>query len=292
LQNTIVALRPILPNVPFDLPNSVRALDPTMPLGTVLDTMAFSPAGDPITVVNHEVNFGWEYVWHCHILAHEENDMMRTMAFAVTPPAPSGLSITMIKKSVVLTWMDNSLGETGFLIERANDLGFTIGLTSFQVGKDVTTFTDGTGLSNKLSYFYRVKAINTVGDTWDYAAAAGNPGATNFPTLTVSSSWSNIVGAPSGTTTLLTLTQGALQGDPVVATWSYVPGGDQTGFEVQRATNAAFTQGLQRFRVGGTVLSYSDTSTKAGILYYYRVVPTNAFGMGAWSNTLSITPHK
>jgi len=22
-------------------------------------------------------NFGWEYVWHCHLLGHEENDMMR-----------------------------------------------------------------------------------------------------------------------------------------------------------------------------------------------------------------------
>ena len=24
-------------------------------------------------------NFGWEYVWHCHILGHEENDMMRAL---------------------------------------------------------------------------------------------------------------------------------------------------------------------------------------------------------------------
>ncbi len=30
-------------------------------------------------------NFGWEYVWHCHILSHEENDMMRAMGFAVPP---------------------------------------------------------------------------------------------------------------------------------------------------------------------------------------------------------------
>jgi len=26
-------------------------------------------------------NFGWEYVWHCHILSHEENDMMRAVVF-------------------------------------------------------------------------------------------------------------------------------------------------------------------------------------------------------------------
>ena len=26
-------------------------------------------------------NFGHEYVWHCHILSHEENDMMRPVIF-------------------------------------------------------------------------------------------------------------------------------------------------------------------------------------------------------------------
>ena len=36
LQDTIVALRPIIPNVPFDLPNSVRLIDPTKPEGTIL----------------------------------------------------------------------------------------------------------------------------------------------------------------------------------------------------------------------------------------------------------------
>ncbi len=30
---------------------------------------------------NQMVNFGHEYVWHCHILSHEENDMMRPIIF-------------------------------------------------------------------------------------------------------------------------------------------------------------------------------------------------------------------
>ena len=42
-----------------------------------------SPTGKPVKVVNKVVNFGWEYVWHCHILSHEEMDMMRPMAFTV-----------------------------------------------------------------------------------------------------------------------------------------------------------------------------------------------------------------
>lgn len=290
LQNTIVALRPILPNVPFDVPNSVRPLDPTMPIGAVLDTLAFSPDAQPITVVNHVVNFGWEYVWHCHILAHEENDMMRVMAFAVTPVAPGSLVVLVTNKNTVLNWADNSLGETGFIIERANDIGFTTGLVAFEVGKDVTTYLDGR-LSNKLSWYYRVKAINVVGDTWDYATA-DNPNVMNFPTISVSSAYSNVAGAPTGTTTLLTLTQGAVQGSPVIATWVYSPGGDQTGFEVQRATDPAFTQGLQKFKVAGNVLTFSDKSTKPGTVYYYRVAATNVLGTGVWSNTMAIVPNK
>jgi hypothetical protein len=56
------------------------------PLG---DMMGFSqiditdggPLATPVT--NELTNFGWEFVWHCHILSHEENDMMRSTIFKV-----------------------------------------------------------------------------------------------------------------------------------------------------------------------------------------------------------------
>ncbi len=37
-------------------------------------------------------NFGWEYVWHCHILSHEEMDMMRPQMVAEPPPAVTDLA--------------------------------------------------------------------------------------------------------------------------------------------------------------------------------------------------------
>jgi hypothetical protein len=43
------------------------------------------PSGNPVTVTNDYVNFGWEYVWHCHILGHEENDMMRLLVLEQYP---------------------------------------------------------------------------------------------------------------------------------------------------------------------------------------------------------------
>jgi hypothetical protein len=86
LEDTIVALRPIIPQVPFVLPESIRPLNPTQPLGS---TMGFGQL-DPLTggaleplQTNVMANFGFEYTWHCHILSHEENDMMRVTVFKV-----------------------------------------------------------------------------------------------------------------------------------------------------------------------------------------------------------------
>ena len=130
LEDTIVAIRPIIPKFDVaggfteELPNSVRPLDPMMPLGSTMgfnNTDAFGNPTDPI--INEMVNFGWEYVFHCHILSHEEMDMMRPVSVAMPPRAPSDLAGTIegkgSKQSVVLTWVDNSITETSFTVKRA-----------------------------------------------------------------------------------------------------------------------------------------------------------------------------
>ena len=118
LEIAFFALRPTVPTVsqvPFEVPNSVRLIDPTLPEGATLPPPG--PAGwfDPATnaipeILNHYVNFGWEYVWHCHILSHEEMDFMHTLVFAAPPPAPMNLAATpsTLPLSVGLTWADNS----------------------------------------------------------------------------------------------------------------------------------------------------------------------------------------
>lgn len=186
LETTIVALRPVAPaNIPFDIPNSVRAIDPTMPLGTVLKGGPggfVDVTGEPVTVINRLVNYGWEYVFHCHVLGHEELDMMHSMVFAVAPKAPTNLTAVQNGTGVTLTWKGNSLGETGFTIQRANDVNFTIGVVNFTVGPHVTTYTDSP--INRQQYYYRVQANNLVGDTTAYAAPA-----VGFPHVSVNSVW-------------------------------------------------------------------------------------------------------
>jgi len=207
LEDAIVALRPIIPkNLPFDLPNSNRPLDPTMPTTPVGSTVGFTnvdPSGQPAPVTNHVINFGWEYVWHCHLLGHEENIMMRPMAIAVAPIKPTTLSATRFSSTEVrLTWKDESLNEKSWTIQRATNLAgpwTTLGTipttTEGTVGTIVPTlptlyYSDAAAPSGT-QYWYQVIASNVVGDTTTYTLPA-----TGYPNVSVDS-------APSDTATVL-----------------------------------------------------------------------------------------
>jgi FtsP/CotA-like multicopper oxidase with cupredoxin domain len=189
LEHAIVAMRPVAPTQPFDLPNSLRLIDPTLPAGVTLKggpNGFIDPSGNAAPVVNHVVNFGWEYVWHCHILSHEEMDMMHSMSLAVAPRLPLDLQAAYTSPNVTLTWMDNSLNETGFIVERASSPDGPWDVLSSSIPAvdgtgTLVTFIDGT-VTSGVDYYYRVSATNVVGDTTVYA-----PPAVGYPTTTVSS---------------------------------------------------------------------------------------------------------
>jgi FtsP/CotA-like multicopper oxidase with cupredoxin domain len=190
LEDAIVALRPIIPIVPFQMPNSVRALDVTMPLGSTTGFFGQDPYGIPVSILNQLVNFGWEYVWHCHLLGHEENDMMRPIIIAVPPETPTLLATASSAPPLVFTWNDNSLNATSFTVERATDPDFTINLTEFPVVKApgiAQTFTDTTALASTL-YYYRVFANDDVG---------GITGAPSEPSTTAVSLPADVAKFPS-----------------------------------------------------------------------------------------------
>jgi len=96
LEDAVVALKPKKQVLPFALPISQRPIDVTMPTSASI-TVISDPArgGTTSSVLNAPANYGFEYVWHCHILGHEENDFMRPMIFLVPtapPPAPGALT--------------------------------------------------------------------------------------------------------------------------------------------------------------------------------------------------------
>ena len=51
---------------------------------------------------------------------------------------------------------------------------------------------------------------------------------------------------------------------------------NQTGFQIDRTTNSAFTANLTTFTAAANATSYSDTAVTAGTSYYYRVRATNS----------------
>ena len=124
LEDIVVALRPNAPSLPFGVPTSNRLLDPTNLEGSFIQFTGVDVNGNPVTVFNNLTNFGWEYVWHCHLLGHEENDMMRPLVMnpATSPPAaPSALTVTGVGPfRVNLTWTDNSTNESGSRVQRTN----------------------------------------------------------------------------------------------------------------------------------------------------------------------------
>ena len=83
LEAIFIAQKADLPVLPFAVPDSIRPLNPSQPLGSTAGFTNIDPkTGNPITTtptINVMTNFGHEYVWHCHILGHEENDMMRPL---------------------------------------------------------------------------------------------------------------------------------------------------------------------------------------------------------------------
>ncbi len=176
LEDAIVALRPLKQNLPWPIPDSIRPLDVTKPPGSSI-TVINPVDGNPISIANADINYGWEYVWHCHLLGHEENDMMRPMIFQVAPDAPSNLVATAnyASGSVRLSWTDNSLSETGFTLERALDSAFATGLIAFPIASNpgygtTVSFTDNTASSNK-TYYYRVEAYSGNGiSNWSNTA--------------------------------------------------------------------------------------------------------------------------
>jgi hypothetical protein len=205
LEDIVIALRPYNQTLPWDLPNSERPLDPTQKIGTALPNQFTNvdPSNNPVRVVNDMTNFGAEFVWHCHILGHEENDMMRALSFVVAPKDPSNANVTLVPAvvagpgktpaKVTVGWQDNAINETGFTIERAtlNPATMLFGAWTkvtlpngnnatpnqpaatehVTVRQNVTTYTDGTVQAGK-TYKYRVTANNVVGYTRQFAAPA------------------------------------------------------------------------------------------------------------------------
>lgn len=285
LEDTIVALRPIIPQLPFEIPNSIRMLNPMMPAGSPAMFNNIDPQGNPTaSILNQLVNFGWEYVWHCHILSHEEMDMMRPVSVAMPPNQPTSLAYSIAgngnNRRLTLAWTDNSITETAFQIQKSLDGTTWTGVGTVPSPLDQAntvgprSFTDPTTYNPNTAVKYQIVAQNTVG----YGA--------EFPTLTVvSTSDALIVGSPPAAPSALTAT---LQAGPQVSLSFTDNASNEAQFVIQRSTNGGdFVQiATVPARNNTGSVTYLDTTVTAGATnttYTYQVAAVNAAGSSAFA---------
>ena len=166
LESCLIAIRPVLPRLPYKLDASRRLLDVTRPPGatggfTELDPVTAAPA----TVVNGPADFSWETYWGIHLQGGEESHVARPLVIQGSPEAPEALMATAGDGPVVtLTWTGPIFPPpvVGYVVERADDESFRKGRASFEAAADAESLTDDSAQAGR-SYFYRVRAEGETG---------------------------------------------------------------------------------------------------------------------------------
>ncbi len=204
LEDIVVAIKPFAQSLPWPLPDSIRSLDVTMPDGAASPTISGldpnSGNAMPGWNINERVNFGQEYVWHCHILGHEENDMMRPITFQVAPWAPSNLTaVSNGSGGVTVTWTDNSASESGFNLKRDeyDSLGNFVQTTNLLTNASASSPADSFG--GTITYndtnvpagtiYYSVQAVDDFSPHSPIPGQPTPPWNPSFQTAAMTSAW-------------------------------------------------------------------------------------------------------
>ena len=183
------------------------------------------------------------------------------------PTAPDNLAATPISSTQIeLTWQDNSGNETGFKLERSkgDNANFTEVAT---IAKNTLTYQDQ-NLEAATTYFYRVRAINT----------GGNSGySTQLETRTQNPPPPQ---APSS------ITAQATSNTEVQLTWQD-NATTETGFTIERSRGDA-NNFVEVTTVAANTTAYTDQNLTEITDYFYRVRAVNAGGGSAYTSIVSV----
>ena len=177
------------------------------------------------------------------------------------PNAPSVLTATTISGSQIdLGWTDNSTNETSFIIERSTDGTTFTNLAT--VTTNITVYSD-TGLLPSATYYYRVRATNSAGDS-------------SYSNIASDTTLATIPNAPSN------LTATRMSSSQIDLSWTD-NSADETGFKVERSDDGGASF-IQIATVSTDAVTYSDNSLIPSTTYYYKVKATNSAGDSSYSS--------
>lgn len=181
---------------------------------------------------------------------------------AAIPQAPTNLAATALSSTQIkLTWQDNSTNELGFKIERKTGSSGSW-IVVKQLGFNVTEYTDE-GLTPETSYYYRVVAYNS----------AGNSPSDEVQVMT-------LLVAPAN------LTAKSISYYEVELNWED-NSNIETGYIVERQTSGT-TEWKEIETLGENVTTYTDNTITKGQTYKYRVAAYRDEGK-YYSNEISAT---
>ena len=180
------------------------------------------------------------------------------------PAIPTAVTASAVSSTAISIGWTDVAAETGYRVERSadgatgwNQLGTTAG--------GLTTYGD-TGLQQGTTYFYRVVAMNAVGESRPSDVASATTG-TDPASPTV-------------------VTANSLTSSSIGLNWADVA--SETGYRVERSADGV-SGWVVLTTTGQDVTSYTDAGLQAGTTYYYRVFATNAGGDSPSSDVVSAT---
>ena len=221
-------------------------------------------AGDTYHFQIRAVNSSGEGPWATLMVT----TLTATTMAPMTPAAPASVvaDATNGSTALVVTWADTTRAESYKLYRWSSGTSWT----EVETGITVLTHTD-TGLSPATTYYYRVVATNTIGDSGYSPYTAGTTNATKPAS------------APGNFRAVVDDTQGQAV---VLLSWNMVSGA--TTYEVQwRIANQSFAAVNDADAL--TMNWFRNSGLDDGVMYYYRVRAKNTGGDGPWATTSVMT---